>query len=56
MPPEVFAATKDTFSALIPLKRLATLDELASGYLFLMQNTFITGQELAIDGGIMLAM
>ncbi|NMP27033.1 SDR family oxidoreductase [Rahnella sp. SAP-1] len=44
------------FCELIPLKRVATLDELASGYLFLLQNGFITGQELAIDGGIMLTL
>lgn len=54
MPAEQLAATQQRFARSIPLGRTATIDELAGAYLFLMQNTFITGQHLAIDGGIML--
>jgi NAD(P)-dependent dehydrogenase (short-subunit alcohol dehydrogenase family) len=45
---------KAHFEQTIPLKRLASIDELAASYLFLMQNDFITGQHIAVDGGIML--
>ena len=34
-----------------PLKRVAAPAEVASGYLYLMQNEFITGEVLKIDGG-----
>ncbi|MCB6184888.1 SDR family oxidoreductase [Leeia sp. TBRC 13508] len=54
MPEEQKAATQAHFSHLIPLGRTATMDELADGYIFMMQNQFVTGQHLAIDGGIML--
>ncbi|ORM67103.1 SDR family NAD(P)-dependent oxidoreductase [Pantoea rwandensis] len=46
--------TRQHFAEIIPLKRTAEIDELASAYLFLMQNDFITGQQIAVDGGIML--
>lgn len=42
------------FSQLVPLKRVATVEEVASTYIHLMTNTFITGQVLAVDGGVML--
>jgi Dehydrogenases with different specificities (related to short-chain alcohol dehydrogenases) len=54
MPSEQREATKKQFASAIPLGRTATIDELAQAYLFLMQNSFITGQHLAVDGGIML--
>jgi NAD(P)-dependent dehydrogenase (short-subunit alcohol dehydrogenase family) len=44
------AAFRDT----VPLKRLATPEDIASTYLHLMTNDFITGQILAVDGGVML--
>ncbi|MDE1190312.1 MAG: SDR family oxidoreductase [Pantoea sp.] len=46
--------TRQHFAGIIPLGRTAEIDELASAYLFLMQNDFITGQQIAVDGGIML--
>jgi NAD(P)-dependent dehydrogenase (short-subunit alcohol dehydrogenase family) len=46
--------TRQHFAEIIPLKRTAEIDELASAYLFLIQNDFITGQQIAVDGGIML--
>lgn len=36
-----------------PLGRLGTVDEVASSYIHLMENAFITGQVLAVDGGVM---
>ncbi|WP_159877689.1 SDR family oxidoreductase [Aquitalea denitrificans] len=54
MPPEQRDQIKVRFEHDIPLQRLATIDELATSYLFLLQNDFITGQHVAVDGGIML--
>ncbi|ROP61760.1 NAD(P)-dependent dehydrogenase (short-subunit alcohol dehydrogenase family) [Enterobacter sp. BIGb0383] len=53
-PEEQVEATRQHFASVIPLGRTAEIDELASAYLFLMTNDFITGQQLAVDGGIML--
>jgi NAD(P)-dependent dehydrogenase (short-subunit alcohol dehydrogenase family) len=47
-------ATRRQFATSIPLGRTAQIDELAGTYLFLMKNGFITGQHIAVDGGIML--
>jgi pteridine reductase len=35
----------------IPLKRAGTADEVAEALVFLLQNQYVTGQTLAIDGG-----
>jgi NAD(P)-dependent dehydrogenase (short-subunit alcohol dehydrogenase family) len=43
-----------SFSQINPLGRLGTLEEVASAYIFLMVNTYTTGQALRIDGGMML--
>ncbi|ETY74150.1 SDR family oxidoreductase [Lactiplantibacillus fabifermentans] len=40
------------FATGVPLKRVATKDEVASAYLYLMQNEFVTGQCLHVDGGV----
>jgi NAD(P)-dependent dehydrogenase (short-subunit alcohol dehydrogenase family) len=42
------------FAGDVPLERTATVEEVASTYLHLMTNTFITGQVIAVDGGVML--
>jgi NAD(P)-dependent dehydrogenase (short-subunit alcohol dehydrogenase family) len=42
------------FSESVPVKRLATVEEVASAYVHLMTNGFITGQVLTVDGGVML--
>jgi NAD(P)-dependent dehydrogenase (short-subunit alcohol dehydrogenase family) len=42
------------FAERVPLKRTGTVAEVASAYLHLISNTFITGQVLAVDGGVML--
>ncbi|MCH4246600.1 MAG: SDR family oxidoreductase [Acinetobacter populi] len=52
LPSEQVEAIKTTQAAQIPLKRTAKIEEVASAYIFLMQNSFITGQTIAVDGGI----
>jgi NAD(P)-dependent dehydrogenase (short-subunit alcohol dehydrogenase family) len=42
------------FSQRVPLQRLGTVAEVASTYIHLMTNTFINGQVLSVDGGVML--
>ncbi len=42
------------YSAANPLGRLGTPEEAASAYLFAMTNTYVTGQVLLVDGGMML--
>ncbi|UPT36786.1 SDR family oxidoreductase [Pseudomonas amygdali] len=51
---EQVEATRQHFAQAIPLRRTAQIDELAMTYVFLMKNGFITGQHIAVDGGIML--
>lgn len=46
------AAQAATVSAGNPLKRVATPAEVASAYVYLMQNEFMTGQVLHVDGGV----
>ena len=36
----------------VPLKRLATVDELVQGMLFLIENDFFNGKVLSLDGGL----
>lgn len=54
LPPEQVEQTRQHFAQRIPLGRTARIDEIANAYLFLMLNAFITGQSLAVDGGVML--
>jgi len=42
------------FVAGVPRRRLGTVREVASAYLHLMTNGFVTGQIFAVDGGVML--
>ena len=39
------------YSRRFPMKRLATMDEIASAYLWLMVNTYVTGNVMVVDGG-----
>jgi NAD(P)-dependent dehydrogenase (short-subunit alcohol dehydrogenase family) len=41
------------FAEGVPLKRVGTVKEVASAYVHLMTNGFITGQTLSVDGGVM---
>jgi Dehydrogenases with different specificities (related to short-chain alcohol dehydrogenases) len=43
---------KQSFAQSVPLKRVATIKEVASAYIYLMENEFITGQVLSVDGGV----
>ena len=54
MPTTQVTEIKTHFEQTIPLGRTATVRELASTYVYLMENDFITGQHIAVDGGIML--
>lgn len=40
------------FAQNVPLKRVAKIEEVASAYIYLMQNDFVTGQVLQVDGGV----
>jgi NAD(P)-dependent dehydrogenase (short-subunit alcohol dehydrogenase family) len=53
-PREDIDARIRSYSQLNPLRRLGTPEEVASAYIFLMVNTYTTGQILQIDGGMML--
>jgi NAD(P)-dependent dehydrogenase (short-subunit alcohol dehydrogenase family) len=46
---------EDGFAEQVPLKRIGTTADVASAYTYLMKNSFITGQVLAVDGGVMLS-
>jgi NAD(P)-dependent dehydrogenase (short-subunit alcohol dehydrogenase family) len=54
VPAAELESIKATVAARVPLGRLGTVGEVASTYLHLMSNGFITGQTVAVDGGIML--
>jgi len=53
-PREDIEARIRSYSQVNPLGRLGTPEEVASAYIFLMTNTYTTGQVLQIDGGMML--
>ena len=54
MPRPDLEAMRSQIVARVPLARLGTIEEVATAYLHLMTNGFITGQVLAVDGGVML--
>jgi NAD(P)-dependent dehydrogenase (short-subunit alcohol dehydrogenase family) len=54
LPRAELEATKQQFLRRVPLARFGTVQEVAAAYLHLMTNGFITGQVLAVDGGVML--
>ncbi|MGO2083552.1 3-oxoacyl-[acyl-carrier-protein] reductase [Vagococcus sp.] len=45
---------KETVKTQIPLKRLGQVEDVARTALFLAQNTYITGQVLNVDGGMVM--
>lgn len=53
-PNEQVEATEKYMNSIIPLGRIGTIEEVASTYIFLFQNTFITGQQIFVDGGVQL--
>jgi NAD(P)-dependent dehydrogenase (short-subunit alcohol dehydrogenase family) len=54
VPPGELVAAEASFVPTVPLRRLGTVEEVASTYLHLMTNGFINGQVVAVDGGVML--
>lgn len=46
------AEQKTNVAENVPLGRVARIDEVASAYIYLMENDFITGQVLKVDGGV----
>lgn len=54
MPAADLEAASAGFRETVPLRRQATVHEVASAYIHLMGNGFITGQTIAVDGGVML--
>jgi NAD(P)-dependent dehydrogenase (short-subunit alcohol dehydrogenase family) len=55
LPPSELTSMEAAFRDRVPLKRLATAAEVASAYINLIANPHITGQVLAVDGGVVLA-
>ena len=53
LPSDALEKAQAAFSESVPLKRLGTVEEVASAYIHFMTNGFITGQVLAVDGGVM---
>ncbi len=54
MSPDELENAQAAFGENVPLKRIGMVEEVASAYVHLMTNGFITGQVLAVDGGVML--
>jgi NAD(P)-dependent dehydrogenase (short-subunit alcohol dehydrogenase family) len=52
--PEELRRIEADFSRRVPLRRTGTAAEVAATYLHLMTNAFVTGQVVAVDGGVML--
>jgi NAD(P)-dependent dehydrogenase (short-subunit alcohol dehydrogenase family) len=52
LPRARFEEIRTGFLARVPLRRLATVAEVAEAYLYLMTATFVTGQVLPVDGGV----
>ena len=57
LPPDVAAATAKAYTARIPLARFGAADEVAKTVRFLASSaaSYITGSELAVDGGLSIA-
>ena len=54
VPPGELEKAQAAFVESVPLARVGTVEEVASAYVHLMTNGFITGQVLSVDGGVML--
>jgi len=52
MDSQQLADQKSNVADNVPLGRVARIDEVASAYIYLMENDFITGQVLRVDGGV----
>jgi NAD(P)-dependent dehydrogenase (short-subunit alcohol dehydrogenase family) len=56
VPAEELRRQEVGFGERVPLRRVATVSEVAATYLHLMTNSFVTGQTVAVDGGVMLTI
>jgi NAD(P)-dependent dehydrogenase (short-subunit alcohol dehydrogenase family) len=54
IPPEGLERAQAEFAERVPLQRTGTVEQVASAYIHLMCNAFITGHVLPVDGGVML--
>ena len=45
---------KDAMKAQIPMKRFGSVEEIATAALFVSTQEYITGQTIAIDGGMVM--
>ncbi len=45
---------KEELAEEVPLERLGSADEVAAAILFLAENSYITGQNLSVNGGIVI--
>jgi NAD(P)-dependent dehydrogenase (short-subunit alcohol dehydrogenase family) len=54
VPADEVRSAEEDFREAVPLKRLATPEQVASSYVHRMTNGFITGQVVSVDGGVML--
>lgn len=52
MTPKLSERVKKNILEQIPLKRLGSTNEVAQGAVFLVQNDYVTGQTIVIDGGM----
>lgn len=52
MDSEQLAQQQTNVAENVPLGRVAKIEEVASAYVYLMENDFITGQVLRVDGGV----
>jgi NAD(P)-dependent dehydrogenase (short-subunit alcohol dehydrogenase family) len=55
MPANELEQAQARFAETVPLRRLGTPEQVASAYIHLITNHFITGQVLSVDGGVMLS-
>lgn len=55
MPANELEQAQAGFAETVPLRRLGTPEQVASAYIHLITNDFITGQVLPVDGGVMLS-
>jgi NAD(P)-dependent dehydrogenase (short-subunit alcohol dehydrogenase family) len=55
MPANELEQAQARFAETVPLRRLGTPEQVASAYIHLITNNFITGQVLSVDGGVMLS-
>jgi NAD(P)-dependent dehydrogenase (short-subunit alcohol dehydrogenase family) len=55
MPANELEQAQAGFVETVPLRRLGTPEQVASAYIHLITNNFITGQVLSVDGGVMLS-